>query len=586
MGISGLLPFLIKAHEKVPIASFKNQTIAIDGYVWLHRGLYSCGAEVGDHSSYGLPSSGIKVEAKQGTQIRANSWEGIENVNPNKINLFKKSPPYLRYAINRLQQLRECNIVPVMVLDGARLPAKAVTEEQRAMRREKAKEQSKEGKRGSMNAGIDVTPDMAHQLLLYCREQGIRSIVAPYEADAQLTYLARKGLVHAVLSEDSDLLAFGCPVLLVKWKGQHVTQIKRSNLFNGTVPRLRNWPHSLFTDTCIIAGCDYLPNLPGVGLITAISLMSNAKQSVMAVEKTEPDQLREELRIYDSDDDSQIYRSNATLKRMERLAKSRRISVPKDYINSVIDARLTFRHQRVYCPIKMEMVCLRPWVSHDRNAPSHLVGKLLPKELAQKIALGYIHPETHLPYRDGGTLALENEANRWPIVAKSIAQNDHSKIFSTEKEIGDTKIACPSECKFDRPELREIKFNSTQSQSESGGQSNFNASYSPSDMGLNHTPLSQASESSGTTNENVSNLPSKTVTKLSKTWHYRTLKSSQCCAVSTSPYFSAKRQKSAMEEDLDAVEVIVEYDDEVPIPKPNESNEVQNGLSFSILLYN
>jgi len=40
---------------------------------------------------------------------------------------------------------------------------------------------------------------------------GVRFVVAPYEADAQMAYLARNGAVHAVITEDSDLLAYGCP---------------------------------------------------------------------------------------------------------------------------------------------------------------------------------------------------------------------------------------------------------------------------------------------------------------------------------------------------------------------------------------
>lgn len=34
--------------------------------------------------------------------------------------------------------------------------------------------------------------------------------MAPYEADAQLAYLNKAGIVQAVITEDSDLLAFGC----------------------------------------------------------------------------------------------------------------------------------------------------------------------------------------------------------------------------------------------------------------------------------------------------------------------------------------------------------------------------------------
>ena len=35
-------------------------------------------------------------------------------------------------------------------------------------------------------------------------------VVAPYEADAQLAYLVKEGIADIVITEDSDLLAFGC----------------------------------------------------------------------------------------------------------------------------------------------------------------------------------------------------------------------------------------------------------------------------------------------------------------------------------------------------------------------------------------
>jgi exonuclease-1 len=40
--------------------------------------------------------------------------------------------------------------------------------------------------------------------------------VAPYEADAQLTYLYKSGIVQVVATEDSDLLAFGVRKVLFK----------------------------------------------------------------------------------------------------------------------------------------------------------------------------------------------------------------------------------------------------------------------------------------------------------------------------------------------------------------------------------
>ena len=42
----------------------------------------------------------------------------------------------------------------------------------------------------------------------------VEFIVAPHEADAQLAYLAKEGLVDVVITEDSDLLAYGCERVL------------------------------------------------------------------------------------------------------------------------------------------------------------------------------------------------------------------------------------------------------------------------------------------------------------------------------------------------------------------------------------
>lgn len=40
--------------------------------------------------------------------------------------------------------------------------------------------------------------------------------MAPYEADAQLAYLSKEGLVDTIITEDSDLLVFGAKRVLYK----------------------------------------------------------------------------------------------------------------------------------------------------------------------------------------------------------------------------------------------------------------------------------------------------------------------------------------------------------------------------------
>ena len=56
---------------------------------------------------------------------------------------------------------------------------------------------------------IDLLKD-----ILKCLD--IEFIVAPYEADAEIAYLVREGIADFAISEDSDLIAFGCPRLILK----------------------------------------------------------------------------------------------------------------------------------------------------------------------------------------------------------------------------------------------------------------------------------------------------------------------------------------------------------------------------------
>jgi 5'-3' exonuclease len=74
--------------------------------------------------------------------------------------------------------------------------------------------------------------------------------------------LCKRGLVDAVLSEDTDVLAYGTPIFLSK-----------INTSNGTCIRIKHpemlaalkIDHKEFLDLCIMCGCDYNKNIPRVG---------------------------------------------------------------------------------------------------------------------------------------------------------------------------------------------------------------------------------------------------------------------------------------------------------------------------------
>ena len=82
---------------------------------------------------------------------------------------------------------------------------------------------------------VDVTPDMCHKLMVVLRQEGIRFVVAPYEADAQLAYLWQAGTIQGVITEDSDTIPYGCDNVLYKMdKAGNGQLFRRSAL--GSVP--------------------------------------------------------------------------------------------------------------------------------------------------------------------------------------------------------------------------------------------------------------------------------------------------------------------------------------------------------------
>lgn len=85
---------------------------------------------------------------------------------------------------------------------------------------------------------------------------------APLEAETTASDLCKRGLVDAVLSEDTDVLAYACPIFLSK-----------INTTDGTCIRIK-YPHLLssleltsdeFLDLCIMCGTDYNKNIFRVG---------------------------------------------------------------------------------------------------------------------------------------------------------------------------------------------------------------------------------------------------------------------------------------------------------------------------------
>lgn len=261
-------------------------------------------------------------------------------------------------------------VTPYIVFDGDYLPSKAATEADRAQRREDSKKLGFE----LLNAGktsqaylefqkaVDVTPEMARQLIDELKAMGVQYVVAPYEADAQMVFLERKGIISAILSEDSDLLVFGAKCLLTKLDQYgNCVEINKDDFSACREITLTGWSEREFRQMAILSGCDYLASITNMGLKTAYRMV----------------------------------RKHKTIERVVRMLQfDGKYHVPKDYLESFYRAERTFLHQRVYCPVTKTLVFHTELDGTVDEADMPFIGAYVEPEIAQGVARGDLNPMT------------------------------------------------------------------------------------------------------------------------------------------------------------------------------------------------
>ncbi|XP_062981711.1 exonuclease 1 [Elgaria multicarinata webbii] len=328
MGIQGLLQFIKEAAEPAHVKKYKGQVVAVDTYCWLHKGAYACSEKL----AKGEPTD-----------------------------------QYVTYCMKHVDMLLSFGVKPILVFDGCTLPSKKEVEKSRREKRQtnflKGKQLLREGKsseaRECFARSINVTHAMACEVIKAARAQGIDCIVAPYEADAQLAYLNKTGIVQAIITEDSDLLAFGCKKVFLKIdKFGHGLEIDQARL--GMCKQLGDvFTEEKFRYMCILSGCDYLPSIHGIGLGKACKLLKIANN---------PDIIK-------------------VIGKMGQYLKMN-IVVPEEYIQGFIRANNTFLYQLVFDPVRRKLVPLNAY--EDGVDPETLLyaGRHFGDSTAFQIALG------------------------------------------------------------------------------------------------------------------------------------------------------------------------------------------------------
>lgn len=120
MGITGLLPLLSSVTRTTHLAQFAGLRVAIDAYVWLHRGAYGCAYEL----CMGIPTH--KYVWLRKLSIFEDSFKSLFS------DLYLDPPTrYIAYCMKMVNLLRSYRVIPVLVFDGGNLPSKKGTESNR-----------------------------------------------------------------------------------------------------------------------------------------------------------------------------------------------------------------------------------------------------------------------------------------------------------------------------------------------------------------------------------------------------------------------------------------------------------------------
>ena len=349
MGIAQLLPFVDQVATDAHLRDFSGQVAAIDGYYWLHKGAKKCACEM----------------------VRGTYTTG-----------------FVDYCLQQIDLLARNGVEALVVLDGAALPAKSGTETTRRKKRARAEAEAKELLRAgpydqaqaAYLKAVNITPEHAYQLIQALRRKRVRYVVAPYEADAQIAHLARTGVVQLVLAEDSDMLAFGCPRVLTKLNAQgHGRLLERANLQHARQDERdgghllfapwSEWDAGRFLELCILAGCDYLDSMHGVGIKSAYTLLRRHKTA----EKV------------------------ARVQSMEGKLNASTFEGGLDgYLHYFNKAKQTFNHQRVYDVLQHKVIPLTPPPADAPPMPH--CGADIDDALAYRLCeLGDLSPDTHEP---------------------------------------------------------------------------------------------------------------------------------------------------------------------------------------------
>lgn len=261
MGIKGLTQLIKKyspdSIEHVNLYTMKDKRIAIDTSIFLYKSL-------------------INVRSK-GDYLRNKDGKVISHIQ----GLYYKINQYLSFGIT-----------PIFIFDGKPPQEKNDCIKERNKKAQECKEKMEktdniEEKNNLEKSTVRIKKEYIDDLKNLFNLMGVSYIHADGEAEAYASELCRIGYVDAVITEDMDTLAYGCPTLITTCKDKNIKRPEIVTKFNfQKILEDFKMTHEEFIDMCILCGCDYCPTIPKVGSVRAIKNIQEHKNIENYLEKT------------------------------------------------------------------------------------------------------------------------------------------------------------------------------------------------------------------------------------------------------------------------------------------------------------
>jgi flap endonuclease-1 len=194
---------------------------------------------------------------------------------------------FAKRAQNFVERFLRNYITPIFVFEGRSPPEKKGTLEKRKKVRDNLTDKIEQQKKIIELLGPEAnTADLInyHKLICRCikptsqhidflenflRILGIPMIQGQCEGEKMASLLVKYGYAAAVFSTDTDCLTYGTPFLVTSFSQSRILDGRLTEYFRiihlETILFGLEMNHRQFVDFCIMCGCDYNSNIPGIG---------------------------------------------------------------------------------------------------------------------------------------------------------------------------------------------------------------------------------------------------------------------------------------------------------------------------------